>query len=451
MPCRLINVENPQNPFLVKTNSGMQAIYIALSYCWGHRPQTMTLKDTILRHSNRLPVEVMSKTCRDAILATYLLGYKYLWIDALCIIQNDANDRDSEIARMGDIYRYAVLTICAEGSPNAHTGLFPDVPTDPREVYPCQMTMSVETADMSITRQLTIAGSRNGEDFLHKRGWTLQEEVLTSRALVIGQGVTSWRCASATARDTDPVLKPLPLDPYSEDDDGDSVGSPRSRGHTLDVARMRKWLYGFPGTRQLVDSQGVDAGHPAFAAWYALIEGYSDRELTKITDTLLGVLGIATVLKDSLDTGYAQGLWVADLPRGLMWYVAANDDRQVLLNSATMGDKGDENSAPAIPSWSWAAVGKVRIRFYELRWVGERNTKILANVMMSPDGGGDLRLMTKDQMIKVDLVLNQYFTKWRTDRIYGSRAVHGHESVFASVATGGVHPRFPALLVDPGG
>ncbi|KAK8092462.1 uncharacterized protein PG998_014947 [Apiospora kogelbergensis] len=157
----------------------------------------------------------MSKTCRDAILATYLLGYKYLWIDALCIIQNDANDRDSEIARMGDIYRYAVLTICAEGSPNAHTGLFPDVPTDPREVYPCQMTMSVETADMSITRQLTIAGSRNGEDFLHKRGWTLQEEVLTSRALVIGQGVTSWRCASATARDTDPVLKPLPLDPYS--------------------------------------------------------------------------------------------------------------------------------------------------------------------------------------------------------------------------------------------
>ncbi|KAK8029318.1 hypothetical protein PG991_006374 [Apiospora marii] len=456
LPARLINVINPRSPFLVETCEGMQVNYVALSYCWGSRPQMMTLKDNVQAHLTNIPVETLSKTCRDAILATHLLEYEYLWVDALCIIQDDDDDKESEILKMGQIYRYAVLTICAEGSPDAHSGLFPQSPTDPREVYPCQMTMSVASDDGPVTRKLTLAGSRHGEDFLSKRGWTLQEEVLTSRALVIGQGIISWRCASAAARETDPVLKSLPIVPYMHDsDDLDEFDDdiPRFPGLSLDIARMRSWLYEFPGARRIASNHRLDANHPAFTAWYALIQGYSDRELKYVKDTLPAVQGIATILESSLATRYVKGLWLADLPRGLLWYVAANDDRPVIGSPTALYHDATGNTKPNIPSWSWATVGKVRIRFCALRYVGEWTATSLAQISLDLkphlNPGGDQQLMAKGPMKRAILFVSEAFLTWRTGIIYGSRSAHSHESESASVVIDGVHPRYPALLLDP--
>ncbi|KAK7998321.1 hypothetical protein PG989_006361 [Apiospora arundinis] len=315
LPCRLINVENPDRPFLIETHGGMQADYVALSYCWGPLGQTQTLRKNIATHLVNIPINTLSNTSKDAISAAHLLRYTYLWIDALCIIQDDKDDKRLEISRMGHIYRYANLTICAEGSPGAHAGLFPRNLPDPRELYPCRVIVSVEAPDRTITRDLALAGTRNGENYLGRRGWTLQEEILTSRALVIGQGTTSWRCTSAIASETDPVLKSLPLDPYSEDIEYDL---PRSMGSSLDVARLRMWLYAPSVASQMASNQFRDIEHPAFIAWYALIEAYSDRELKLATDTLPAVEGIASVLASSLETKYSNGLWTEDLARGLL-------------------------------------------------------------------------------------------------------------------------------------
>ncbi|KAK6852343.1 heterokaryon incompatibility protein [Apiospora arundinis] len=374
-----------------------------------------------------------------------MLGYRYLWIDALCIIQDNDHDKTLEIDRMGHIYRNAELTICAEGSPGAVAGLFVEKPPDPRGLYPCQITISVEALNGPITQKLTVAGTHIGEDYLSRRGWTLQEEILTSRALVIGQGITSWRCTSAIARDTDPVMKPLPHDPYSDDLEYEL---PRSLGSSLDVARLRMWLYAPSDARQMASRQHPTAKDPAFLAWYTLIENYSDRDLTVTTDTLPAVQGIASVLGSSLATSYASGLWTEDLVRGLLWYVAGNDDRSVSSQSA------DSNVAPKVPSWSWAAVGKVRVRFGALRFVADWTCTDLAQLSLdpssdltAPEGG---QLLANGPTLRALLATDQAFTKRRTSAGYMRCTDYSDGYGPASLMTKGIYPRFAALLLDPG-
>ncbi|KAK6819491.1 HET-domain-containing protein [Apiospora arundinis] len=421
----------------------MQADYVALSYCWGPHEQTQTLRKNIATHLTNIPISTLSRTCTDAVSVAHVLGYKYLWIDALCIIQDDKDDKGLEISRMGQIYRYAHLTICAEGSPGAHAGLFPTTLPDPRELYPCKVTISVKAPDRTITRELTVAGTQNDENYLGTRGWTLQEEILTSRALVIGQKVTSWRCTSAIARDTDPVMKPLPHDPYSEDLEYEL---PRSLGSSLDVARLRMWLYAPSDARQMASRQHPTAKDPAFLAWYTLIESYSDRDLTVTTDTLPAVQGIASVLGSSLATSYVSGLWTEDLVRGLLWYVAGNDDRSVSSQSA------DSNVAPKVPSWSWAAVGKVRVRFGALRFVADWTCTDLAQLSLdpsndptAPEGG---QLLAKGPTLRALLATDQAFTKRRTSAGYMRYTDCSDGYCHAGLMTEGVFPRFPALLLD---
>ncbi|KAK8868947.1 heterokaryon incompatibility protein-domain-containing protein [Apiospora arundinis] len=445
LPCRLINVEDPDRPFLIETHANMQADYVALSYCWGPHEQTQTLRKNIATHLTNIPISTLSNTCKDAVSVAHLLGYKYLWIDALCIIQDDEDDKGLEISRMGHIYRHADLTICAEGSPGAHAGLFPKTLPDPRELYPCQVKISAEAPDRTITRDLTVAGTRNGENYLSRRGWTLQEEILTSRALVIGHGMASWRCTSGIAHETDPVLKPLPLNPYSKDLEYDI---PRSMGSSLNVARLRMWLYAPSAARQMASRRHPTAKYPAFLAWYTLIENYSDRDLTVTTDTLPAVQGIASVLKSSLAASYRSGLWAEDLVRGLLWYVAGNDDRSVSSQSA------DSNLAPKVPSWSWAAVGKVRVRFGALRFVADWTCTDLADLSLdpssdltAPEGG---QLLAKGPTLRALLATDQAFTKRRTSTGYMSCTDCSDRYGPAGLMTEGVFPRFPALLLDPG-
>ncbi|KAK8059216.1 HET-domain-containing protein [Apiospora saccharicola] len=450
LPRRMINVEIPEKPFIVETHNRMDATYIALSYCWGSRAQTRTLKSNINAHMNNIPISTLSKTCRDAISVTRLLGYQYLWIDALCIVQDDEHDKESEISRMGEIYRHAELTICAEGSPGAHAGLFPSTLTDPREVYPCQLSITADIKGRSDTRTLAIAGTRNSPDFLGRRGWTLQEEVLTSRALVLGQGIVSWRCTSAIARETDPVLRSLPLDPYSEDL---NYEPPRHMGSSLDVARMRMWLYEPSAARQMASRRYGKAEHAAFTSWYALIENYSDRKLTVIEDNLPAVQGIASTLERSLATTYVSGLWAADLARGLLWYVATNDDRHVSDRAAVTGDGANDRPVARNPSWSWAATGKVRVRFGALRYVAEWTCSNLAQISLCsrfhPNTASGESLLAKGPAMLAILTMDKSFVKHRRGRSYGSCAADSENYEVAGLVTEGIHPRFPALLRAP--
>lgn len=100
--------QNRTIPYLYITN-GAIGRYAALSYCWGHNPDCKTTKATLTAHSTALPLMKLPQTILDAITVTRELGIPYLWVDAICIVQDDENDVATELARMVDIYPKCIL------------------------------------------------------------------------------------------------------------------------------------------------------------------------------------------------------------------------------------------------------------------------------------------------------------------------------------------------------
>lgn len=106
---------------LVECDVTLPPDYIALSHAWGlgkHRPLE-TVGDNFEEHKTEIKTDALSRTFRDAIAVCRRLGEKFLWIDSLCIIQDDDGDKAREIPRMHEIYGGAVLTISAM---SAHDG-----------------------------------------------------------------------------------------------------------------------------------------------------------------------------------------------------------------------------------------------------------------------------------------------------------------------------------------
>lgn len=90
--------------------------YTALSYCWGGSRLFQTTKALYYDFQREINLEEMPRTLLDAVTVTRNLGIRYLWIDALCIIQDDLLDLVSEIDKMTDIYKNATVVIAAEGA-----------------------------------------------------------------------------------------------------------------------------------------------------------------------------------------------------------------------------------------------------------------------------------------------------------------------------------------------
>jgi hypothetical protein len=103
--------------------------YLTLSHCWGKGesgiPENIKTKtDTLQEQKARIEVVRLPQTFRDAIEITLRLGFQYLWIDALCIIQDSPEDWAAESRKVGYIYSHAVMNIAASGSSDSHGGCF---------------------------------------------------------------------------------------------------------------------------------------------------------------------------------------------------------------------------------------------------------------------------------------------------------------------------------------
>jgi hypothetical protein len=96
----------------------MELSYTALSHCWGDKPPLRTILSTLKQRKEGLEWDSMPATFQDAIRVTRQLGIRYLWLDSLCIIQNDITGWESGAARMADIYEDAQLVIAASSYPN---------------------------------------------------------------------------------------------------------------------------------------------------------------------------------------------------------------------------------------------------------------------------------------------------------------------------------------------
>lgn len=127
LPTRLIDINPGNDTFrIVETQDGSAGRYVALSYCWGSSKfSTLTTDNTMLDWTS---LSSIPKSIVDAVLITKALGLRYLWVDALCIIQDSAEDWATQSAKMESVYRNAYMTIAASSASSANEGFLGQFP-----------------------------------------------------------------------------------------------------------------------------------------------------------------------------------------------------------------------------------------------------------------------------------------------------------------------------------
>ncbi|KIW85505.1 hypothetical protein Z517_00896 [Fonsecaea pedrosoi CBS 271.37] len=192
---RLINCRtNPPN--LIDGSTDMD--YFALSYCWGLAQPGVTRK--AYTAVGALEVALLPQTIRDAIVATHKLGCDYLWVDAICINQDDAISKQVLINKMDYLYNKADLVLVALGD-DSQTGL-PGIST-PKFTQPALRVGGTKlVSNMSELRGL-LQGSR-----WSSRGWTYQEALLARRCLFFTSEQWHFVCKASSAYET--LVEDLP-------------------------------------------------------------------------------------------------------------------------------------------------------------------------------------------------------------------------------------------------
>lgn len=137
-PTRLIHIDSADYHVLrVVEMKGQRGRYATLSHCWGppSKQPTRSLQSNINHFHRRLPWEILSKTFQDAIYVCHTaLSLEYLWIDSICIIQDDLVDWENEAPKMGQYYQNSFLTIAAAYAQNADEGLSTPLTPKPLEI-----------------------------------------------------------------------------------------------------------------------------------------------------------------------------------------------------------------------------------------------------------------------------------------------------------------------------
>jgi Heterokaryon incompatibility protein (HET) len=196
--------------FLYDTRStpGINGRYICLSYCWGSHLPLRTLKANLPDMEKTIPWKRLPKTFQDAIHLTKLLGISYLWIDALCIVQDDPADWDREASQMSTIYSDSYLTVTATFAENSDSGCYTLLEANTAQqhqlfgangtvfVRPTRHATSIDMSDDTYVSGITQIpvdpasvdheSSKLCRTPLMTRAWPLQEYLLPCRILQFG-------------------------------------------------------------------------------------------------------------------------------------------------------------------------------------------------------------------------------------------------------------------------
>jgi Heterokaryon incompatibility protein (HET) len=186
------SADSPQEPFLLESG-GRTGLYTTLSHCWGQNVVQKATKSNLEERKHAIPISTLNKTFRDAIEVTRWLGIEYLWIDSMCIIQDDDDDWTREASKMAMVYEGSMLTISATSARDGRDGFL-----GPRPVFGTRVE---SVRDELITNEIYIRERPShrafelGHDDMHRlstdqaaypalnRGWCHQERMLSPRVL----------------------------------------------------------------------------------------------------------------------------------------------------------------------------------------------------------------------------------------------------------------------------
>ena len=337
LPTRVIRILNNDDLRLVSGASPGR--YTILSYCWGRPQEFATTIDTIKSSRAGFKTHQLPKTLRDAVELTRSLGVEYLWIDALCIIQDSPDDKEIELQEMPSYYRNAYLTICAGGSScddgflttksahcDDHLGM--GIPRDLLNIP--YFAPNGEIDDIFFREENPYSLS---DEPVSKRAWTFQERILSPRVLTYG-GRMLWQCT--TTQKSAGGVQDWSFDTRSTSGREIKLGLAEMQKHSAQMT-----VKGKNNVKTGTKSQLKAARD--YSLWYNAVEEFCERDITFPQDKLPAIAALAKEFASALKDEYVAGLLKADFLRGLLWSTWPNLDVQ----------KPNKWRAP---TWSWASV-----------------------------------------------------------------------------------------------
>jgi Heterokaryon incompatibility protein (HET) len=195
LPTRIIDVSKLR--VIDSKNLPIKTPYLTLSHCWGQNPSFVRLTSiTYEEYYDSIPWTSLPQTFKDALELTRSLGFGYIWIDALCIVQDSKSDWQYEAALMGDVYAHGNLNIAATTSNSGAGGI---LPRDSRPFSHCLIGVTDGAGNSHTFR--THKGTvfpHNIEDPvlapLGNRAWVVQERLLSPRIVHFVSDQVFWEC-----------------------------------------------------------------------------------------------------------------------------------------------------------------------------------------------------------------------------------------------------------------
>ncbi|KAF2432292.1 HET-domain-containing protein [Tothia fuscella] len=297
-------------------------VYVALSYVWGKDTDCKHVKtrktDVRRDREGREYVKLPSKlpqTIEDAMFVTKKIGMRYLWVDALCIIQDSEQDKHAQVLRMDGIYSSATLTIAAASGNHANVGLA-GIST-PRRI--AQKSELVNGKRFALPLPDYMSLESDPSLIWNSRGWTFQEKVLSKRLLLFTDYQVYFQCSNMV---------------WCEDI---ALETDRCSGSTKKKWRPLRWA----GDRHIGENER-DVIDVDLDNYVSVIEQFTPRTLGDRKDGVDAIEGVLGTLQSAMGS-FECGLPQTYFGPALLW--------QPRLGS--IAARIDQNIAP-FPSWSWA-------------------------------------------------------------------------------------------------
>lgn len=409
LPTRVIDVGlGGQEPFLHISSNGEKGRYLALSHRWGDpsssHKKLLTLARNIASRRQGIPLAAFPKTFREAIEVARGLGIQHMWIDSLCIVQDDKADWAVEAGRMASVYADAFATLFADRAAHSDDGLFQsegdretpqqrsvrvlhhhhhhhhhdnkDSGDAATKVF-VQTQTDANTASFATSPVELFCQSSQRTSQLACRGWILQEECLSRRKVLFTSTELLWECPATSICDCGLRVPPSMEDPSLNF--GILVADPGS-----EKARSQRWKT------------------PAWL-WMQIVEHYTARDLTFEADRLIALAGMVSLVPSGRADGgaYLGGVWREQLDNHVLWRAV----------SSKKEGKSRRTGVYVAPSWSWASISG-RIKFVPLstgtRFVWQVLDAVCVPKAQGSNGGfgqvasGYLRVKSQAMRVKLE-------------------------------------------------